>query len=71
MDIGADVAVDSSGNMFVADTYNHSIRKITPTGVVSTFAGSGSAGFTNETGAAASFSSPTGVAVDNNSSVYA
>jgi sugar lactone lactonase YvrE len=64
------VAVDSSGNVFVADTYNHAIRKITPAGVVSTFAGGVSYGFTNGTGTVASFSMPTGVAVDSSGNVF-
>ncbi len=64
------IAVDSSGNVFVADNGNNAIRKITPAGVVSTFAGGASGGFTNGTGAAASFDWPTGVAVDNSGNVY-
>jgi streptogramin lyase len=64
------VAVDSSGNIFVGDTYNHAIRKITPTGVVSTIAGSGSAGYVNGTGIAASFSYPGGIAVDGRGNVF-
>ncbi len=66
------VAVDSSGNVFVADTYNHKIRKITPGGVVTTLAGSGSFGVSNAdgTGSAASFAYPTGVAVDGSGNVY-
>ena len=49
------LATDSSGNIYVADTGAHLIRKITPAGVVSTLAGSGTAGLTNGTGLAASF----------------
>ena len=64
-----DVAVDNSGNVYVADTYNGRIRKITPEGVVSTLAGS-SLGFANGTGAAAKFDGPTGLAVDASGNVY-
>ena len=49
------VAVDSSGNLYVADTFNNHIRKITPTGVVTTIAGDGTE---------AQFNGPIGVAVD-------
>lgn len=59
------VAVDSSGNVYVADTGNHLIRKITPDGVVSTVAGTAQQqGTANGTGAAARFSSPWGITVD-------
>ena len=64
------VAVDISGNVYVADQYNHSIRKITPAGVVTTFAGSGSEGSANGTGTAASFNTPSDVAVDGSDNVY-
>jgi sugar lactone lactonase YvrE len=66
----AGVAVDSSGNLYIADTNNNDIRKITPQGVVTTFAGTGTAGHANGTGTAASFAAPTGVAVDGNGNVY-
>ena len=56
------VAVDSKGNVYVADFHNHRIRKITPAGVVSTIAGSAE-GFAD--GTAARFNYPTGVAVDS------
>jgi sugar lactone lactonase YvrE len=64
------VAVDSGGNVFVADTFNNAIRKITAAGVVSTLAGNGSNGFTNGIGAAATFDNPSGVAVDSTGNLY-
>ena len=64
------VAVDASGNVYVADYSNHRIRKITPAGVVTTLAGSGTAGSTDATGTSASFYYPTGVAVDASGNVY-
>jgi sugar lactone lactonase YvrE len=64
------VAVDALGNVYVADTDNASIRKITPAGVVTTLAGNGVAGFQNGTGTGARFNSPYGVAVDGTGNVY-
>jgi sugar lactone lactonase YvrE len=64
------VAVDKNGNVYVADSWSHKIRKITPEGVVTTFAGSGVLGSEDGTGTAASFNSPSGVAVDKNENVY-
>jgi formylglycine-generating enzyme required for sulfatase activity len=64
------VAVDNSGNVYVADSYNNRIRKITASGTVSTLAGSGSAGFDDGQGTAASFKYPHGVAVDNADNIY-
>jgi hypothetical protein len=65
------VAVDAAGNVYVADTLNQTIRKITPAGVVSTLAGLvGSAGSTDGTGSAARFNHPVGVAVDAAGTVY-
>jgi len=65
----SDVVVDAKGNLYVADTDNHRIRKITPEGVVSTLAG-GTRGFSDGTGTEAWFNSPSGVAVDNSGNVY-
>ena len=65
------VAVDSAGNVFVADSLNHTIRKITSAGVVTTLAGTaGSSGSTDGTGSAARFSQPEGVAVDSAGNVF-
>jgi len=64
------VAVDSSGNVYVADYSNNRIRKITPGGMVSTLAGSGTEGYVDDTGSTAQFKSPTGVAVDSSGNVY-
>jgi uncharacterized repeat protein (TIGR02543 family) len=64
------VAVDSAGNVYVADTFNSRIRKITPGGAVTTLAGSGAYGYVDGTGAAAQFRSPHGVAVDSAGNVY-
>jgi len=65
------VAVDSSGNLYVADARNHRIRKITSGGVVTTLAGTGTAGFANGAGITeAQFNRPTGVAVDLSGNLY-
>jgi sugar lactone lactonase YvrE len=67
----AGVAVDASGTVFVADSVNQTIRKITADGTVSTFAGSaGNAGSADGTGSAARFLSPFGVAVDASGNVF-
>lgn len=65
------LALDSTGNLYVADSSNHTVRKITASGVVSTLAGSaGAAGAVDATGAGARFRSPHGVAVDAAGNVY-
>jgi serine/threonine-protein kinase len=64
------IAVDASGNIFVADNSNNMIRKISPAGAVTTLAGGGGQGSANGTGAAALFYEPTGVAVDGAGNVY-
>ena len=64
------VAVDAAGTVYVADTDNHAIRQISPAGVVTTLAGSGSVGDTNGPAATARFYWPTGVAVDAAGTVY-
>ncbi|WP_435465983.1 hypothetical protein [Variovorax sp. GB1P17] len=64
------MAVDGSGNVYVSDYGNHKIRKITPAGVVTTLAGSGTAGNANGLGAAASFNGPLGIALDSDGNLY-
>ena len=65
------VAVDNMGNLFVADSGNCTIRKVTPAGVVTTLAGSaGNPGSADGTGVAARFLWPGGVAVDRAGNVF-
>jgi streptogramin lyase len=64
------ITVDPAGNTFVADANNNAIRKIYPSGLVTTFAGGNGAGFTDGTGAAAKFNYPTGLASDKNGNIY-
>jgi sugar lactone lactonase YvrE len=64
------IAVDSLGNIYVADTDNNKIRKITPDRIVTTFAGSGSIGSDDGQGASASFYSPRGITVSGTGNVY-
>jgi len=65
------LAVDAMGNVFVADTFNSTIRKVTPEGVVTTIAGrAGAVGSANGLGSAARFSDPQGIAVDHDGNIY-
>lgn len=66
----SDVAIDAAGNLYVADNLNHSIRKISPAGVVTTLAGDGTSGSTDGKGNAARFNMPGAVAVDGAMNVY-
>ena len=64
------LAFDTDGNLFVTDSGNNTIRKITPTGAVSTFAGSGNPGYLDGEGIAAEFSLPAGLAFDANGNLF-
>lgn len=64
------IALDAAGNVYVADTGNHRIRRIGADGVVSTLAGDGVAGFADGPAAQARFDAPMGVAVDASGRVY-
>ena len=64
------IAIDSSGNIYVADSGNNAIRKVTSAGVVTTLAGGGAAGSADGIGKGAQFHSPRGVAVDSSGNVY-
>jgi len=64
------LAIDSAGNLVVADTGNHAIRKVTPAGVVTTLAGNGQPGYSDGAGSAARFNGPVGVALDKDGNVF-
>jgi sugar lactone lactonase YvrE len=66
------VAIDASGNLYIADTANQSIRKVTTDGNIATIAGNGFAGFSGDAGAATSalLTSPKDVAIDSAGNLY-
>lgn len=65
------ITADATGNLYVADTGSHTIRKITPAGVVTTVAGTaGLPGSADGTGAAARFNRPAGIAADAAGNLY-
>jgi alpha-tubulin suppressor-like RCC1 family protein/sugar lactone lactonase YvrE len=66
------VTADAAGNVFIADTANHRVRKVDPSGVITTVAGDGTPGYYGDNGPAvsASLNSPYGVSVDSGGNVY-
>lgn len=66
----AGLALDKKGNLYVADSENHRIRKVTPEGVVTTFAGTGAQGINDGTASTSQFFAPREVDVDAAGNVY-
>jgi uncharacterized protein (TIGR03437 family) len=66
------LARDAQGNVYIADCWNHRVRKIAPGGTITTFAGNGTQGFAGDTGQAASaqLSFPRGLALDSQGNLY-
>jgi uncharacterized repeat protein (TIGR01451 family) len=66
------VALDSSGNLYIADTWNNRVRKVSTSGTISTVAGNGTAGFSGDGGPAtsASLRYPDGIALDSSGNLY-
>jgi len=65
----AGIVIDASDNLYVADRHNHRIRKITQSGVVSTYAGDGH-GYQDGSLLSSRFSNPTGLDIDSNGDIY-
>ncbi len=67
-----DVAVDEVGNVYIADTFNHRVRRVTPSGQISTIAGTGEADFAGDGGKAnqASLNRPWSLAVDGTGTLF-
>ena len=66
------VTVDGSGSLFIADMYNHRIRKVSPSGIITTVAGTGSAGYSGDGGPAvnAQINLPSATALDSSGNLY-
>lgn len=69
---GGGIAVDSGGNVYIADTFHHRVRKVSPDGIISTVAGNGIEGFSGDGGEAttAKLNKPIDVAVDSQDRIY-
>lgn len=66
------LAVDAAGNLYIADTNNYAIRKVTTNGVIQTIAGTGASGFLGDNGppGSAQLSAPTGIAIDATGNLF-
>ena len=69
---GGGLALDSQGNLYIADTFNHRIRKVSPSGVITTVAGIGTAGYSGDGGPAmnAALNAPLGLAIDQHGNLF-
>ncbi len=66
------VTLDGAGNLYIADTNNHAVRKVTPAGLITTFAGTGVAGYSGDGGPAsrATLQFPSGIRADSEGNIY-
>jgi len=64
------IVIDDSGNLYVSDSQNNVIRKISSAGIVSTYAGNGTTGLKNGAALSAEFSGPNGLAIDKSKNIY-
>jgi hypothetical protein len=66
------VAVDFAGNVYIPDTYNNRVRKVNPSGIISTIAGTGTAGYNGDNIPAtdAQLNIPSAIALDNKGNIY-
>src|ERR1700676_892350 len=72
LNVAVDVWADHAGNLFIADQFNHRIRKIAPDGTISTVAGTGTTGYSGDGGPAtnAQINTPTGIRADKAGNLY-
>jgi hypothetical protein len=64
------ICIDQEGNLFLADAYNHCIRKISTDGIVSTYAGTGTAGYLDGQATEAKFNQPINICLDDSGNMY-
>lgn len=72
LDSPTDIIIDESGNLYFTDFNNNVVRKISPSGIISTFAGTGTAGYSGDGGSAnlATLNQPTGIDFDASGNMY-